>query len=194
MTPEEMKLLWKPWTVFNNILHVDALKKSDKMDLMAIIPNIDFNFTRDDKTNMHNTRLFNGARNKIHYERQYTVTWICHYNMRWYPFDSQRCAMEFFPNDLNLNLIPESVHYSGPMVLPQHTVISTHICSAQVANRPGVIVEVVLQRPLIGTVLTVFVPTGIILLISQMVSVFSVDYLDMVIEVNLTLLLVLATL
>ena len=58
----------------------------------------------------------------------------------------------------------------------------------------GVVVEIVLGRPLFGTTLTVFIPTCILLVLSQMVRVFGKDHLEMIIEVNLTHLLVLATL
>ena len=63
-----------------------------------------------------------------------------------------------------------------------------------IEDRPGINEEVTLGRPLFGTFLSLFMPTGILLILSQMVRVFYRDYLDMVIQVNLTLLLVLATL
>ena len=75
-----------------------------------------------------------------------------------------------------------------------HFVKDVRICPLIIEERPGVIVEVTLGRPLFGTFLSVFVPTCIMLILSQMVRVFHQDYLDMVIQVNLTLLLVLATL
>ena len=94
--------------------------------------------------------------------------------------------MEMCNNEPSLTLSPSSVIYAGPVSLSQHTVVSVHICSTLVADRLGVVVEVVLHRPLFGTVLTVFMPTAILLLLSQMVGVFSKEYLDMVIGVNLT--------
>ena len=57
----------------------------------------------------------------------------------------------------------------------------------------AIVVEVTLGRPLVNTVLTVFVPTILLVLISFTARFFSEDYIDMVIQVNLTILLVLAT-
>ena len=57
-----------------------------------------------------------------------------------------------------------------------------------------IVAEFILGRPLFVTILSVFMPTSILLVLSQMVRVFGKDHLEMVIEVNLTLLLVLATL
>ena len=57
----------------------------------------------------------------------------------------------------------------------------------------AIVVEVTLGRPLVNNVLTVFVPTILLVLISFTARFFSEDYIDMVIQVNLTILLVLAT-
>ena len=138
--------------------------------------------------------LFKGSENGIHYEREATVNLICHYNMRWYPFDSQRCTLQMFPLEDSVTLNPTVVNYLGQKELTKHIVKGARICSTTIENKPGVIVEVILGRPLFGTILTVFLPSGIFLMLSQMVKVFSKDYLDMVIEVNLTILLVLTTL
>ena len=58
----------------------------------------------------------------------------------------------------------------------------------------GVEVKVTLGRPLISNILIVFIPCIILLVIVIMANVFERDYLDMVIGVNLTALLVLGTL
>ena len=91
-------------------------------------------------------------------------------------------------------LIPSSVTYSGPLDLIQHVVKGVTICQTTIMDRSGILVEVRLERPLLGTTLSVFMPTTVLLVLSQMVRVFGKDHLEMVIEVNLTLLLVLATL
>ena len=95
---------------------------------------------------------------------------------------------------INITFVPVSVNYTGPKHLTQQTVKGINICPMTWKNMSGFIVEVYLGRPLFGTLLTVYMPTCILLLLSQLVRVFSKDHLEMVIEVNLTLLLVLATL
>ena len=44
-----------------------------------------------------------------------------------------------------------------------------------------------------NNLLTVFIPTTLLLLISFIARAFAEDYMDMVVQVNLTILLVLAT-
>ena len=71
---------------------------------------------------------------------------------------------------------------------------TVNICKASFRAGSGVVVKVALGRPLFGTILSVFMPTTVLLVLSQMVRVFGQDHMEMVIEINLTLILVLATL
>ena len=91
---DEIKKIWTPWFVFENIRYKDDTKRSDKKDVMMIIPNQEFNFKLSDKTNFQNTRLFKGDENVIDFYKQYTTKWVCDFDMRWYPFDNQICRMD----------------------------------------------------------------------------------------------------
>ena len=194
MATEEIEKIWTPWTIFDNIESGDAIAITDEPDSIKIIANPEFRFERDGRTNFQNTRLFKGSENVMRYKKEKTINWVCVYNMRWYPFDTQLCALKMFPSESSVSLKPTRVKYKGPVVLPQHYVKGVNICSHLIKDVPGIIVEVTLGRPLTSTVLSVFMPTTIILVLSQLVTVFGKHYIEMVIEVNLTLLLVLATL
>ena len=194
MTTEELENIWKPWTVFDNTENGDAIMMTDEPDVLTIIPNPEFRYEVTGRTSYQNTRLFKGSENMMSYKRQKTINWVCVYNMRWYPFDKQLCPLKMFPSESTVSLRPTIVNYSGPVELPQHYVQGVKICPFIIKDRPGIIVEVTLGRPLFGTVLSVFMPTSILLVLSQMVTIFGKHYMELVIEVNLTLLLVLATL
>ena len=62
--------------------------------------------------------------------------------------------MELHQAEDSVQLIPESVHYSGEE-LPQHFIRSIAICSGVVGGEEGVIVEIILGRPLFAKFLTV---------------------------------------
>ena len=194
ITKEDRERMWKPWFSFKNTEHLGDTKATDMPDMMWIIPNKKFNYKRDDRTNYRNTRLFNGDENVISFQRQLTVNWECNYNMKWFPFDVQKCRLEMFTPDFFLTLNPTTVRYSGPLELPQHFVQGVTICPAIIEDRSGLVVEVILGRCLSGTILSLFMPTCILLVLSQMVMVFSRNHLELVIDVNMTLILVLATL
>ena len=55
------------------------------------------------------------------------------------------------------------------------------------------IVEVALGRPIVNNLLTVFVPTMLLVIISFTARLFAEEYIDMVIQVNVTVMLALAT-
>ena len=194
ISEEDWDSMWIPWTVFENIEDRDDWKKTDVRDSMIIIPNQEFHYQMDDHTNFRKTRLFKGEENVIENQRQFTVRWVCDFDMRWYPFDNQKCFIKMNPHESSVMLKPSSVTYQGPKELTQHIVKNVSICQAIIKGKLGIIVEFSLGRPLFGTTLSVFMPTSILLILSQMVRVFGNDHLEMVIEVNLTLLLVLATL
>ena len=68
-----------------------------------------------------------------------------------------------------------------------------HYCQVDKSGTYGFFVDFLISRPLTSNFLTTFIPTGMLLLISQMSTAFSNTYLDMVIGVNVTLLLVSTT-
>ena len=51
-----------------------------------------------------------------------------------------------------------------------------------------------LSRPLMSSILTTFLPTTILVLITYIANAFALNYMPVVVQVNLTVLLVLATL
>ena len=200
LSPTEQETVWFPEVVFENVA-------SDE-DWMEIVLSKEYNIVRnieDDDidpvgvTAIDNTFMFSGEENSHFLTKEFTILWICNFNMMWYPFDTQTCAMQFkivnkFADLVDLS--PQNLTYSGPSDLAQYIVKSYKMCRVKIqsSNRERVDIEISLGRPLIANILTVFIPTIILLVISHLANVFDQEYLDMVIMVNLTVLLVLATL
>ena len=172
----------------------DWIEKMDRKSYY-IVRNAANSFQPSDKTDMENAFMYSGSENKLRLRKEFTVLWICHYQLTWYPFDSQTCTMEFLSQYVDLvDLNPQSITYSGPEYLTQYVVKSYRMCRAMVGLEEGVVVNVTFGRPLVSNILTVFIPTLILLVINHMSKIYDEAYLDMVIMVNLTVLLVLATL
>ena len=189
-----MDQIWKPFITLENIANKDKVLGTDTLKEIRLIPNSNLSFLVVDNTYLHNTRIFEGSETALEERRERMVEWICDFNMEWYPFDTQNCALMFRNEYSSIKLVPTGLTYSGPKNLPQHYVQDVKICSAIIAGDNGVIVEVILGRPLFTSFLTTTLPTGMLVIISQMATAFSMDYLDMVLQVNLTVFLVLATL
>ena len=88
---------------------------------------------------------------------------------------------------------PINMIYSGSNNLGRYYFREMHYCQVDKYGRSGLFVNFIFSRPLTSNSLTIFLPTAMLLLISQMVVIFKNTYLDMVIDVNATLLLVLTT-
>ena len=93
----------------------------------------------------------------------------------------------------NIILRPVNIEYSGSGDLGRYYFREMHHCQEDKNGRSGIFIDFIISRPLTSNSLTLFLPTAMLLFISQMVTTYNSTYLDMVIDVNATLLLVLTT-
>ena len=93
----------------------------------------------------------------------------------------------------NIVLRPVNINYTGSSDLGRYYFRDMKHCQVDKNGRRGLFIDFIISRPLMSSCLTMFLPTAMLLLISQMSTSFSNTYLEMVIDVNATLLLVLTT-
>ena len=67
------------------------------------------------------------------------------------------------------------------------------MCKSAINNNKAIIVEITFGRPIVNNLLTIFVPTMLLVVISFIARLFAKEYIDMVIQVNVTVMLALAT-
>ena len=187
--PKEIEAIWYPAVTINNIRSMEDVKSTNAKDVFQAIANKNFTYTAED--NMH---IFKGSENALSLKREYTIEWNCEYAYHWYPFDSQVCRMEFLNETYRTDFQPTNLQYNPNISLSRYTLNKIRMCKAVVREMKAIVVEVTLGRPIISNLLTVFVPTLLLVIISFTARVFAEEYMDMVIQVNLTILLVLATL
>ena len=194
LSEEEQTRIWYPMIFWSNLATYDNAKLFMLRTVHSVIRNPNKPPFKADLSINNNVDLFKGSEHHQKVKKEYTGTWICKYDMTMYPFDNQLCTMDFTVID-SVDLKPGDLTYHGPRDLTQYFIHNFWMCSANLGdNQAGVRVIITLGRPLTGNILTVFLPTLIILLIGHMSKVFEEDYIDMVIQVNLTCLLVLTTL
>ena len=102
--------------------------------------------------------------------------------------------MEFVKGTDFTDLQPVELDFNREISLGRYTINSIQMCNSVVGNTEGIVVDISLGRPIVNNILTVFIPTITLMSISFISRVFVEDYVDMVVEVNLTIFLVLATL
>ena len=125
----------------------------------------------------------------------WVVEYSCEFEYGWYPFDVQTCFVhKEMSGDIYIKTRAKRVFYSGNHDLGEFQFNGLQYCDVNKFGRMGMFVDLSFKRPLTGHFMTMFLPTGMLLLISQMSTTFSGSFLEMVIEVNTTLLLVLTSL
>ena len=92
--------------------------------------------------------------NMISYDKSYTTEWLCDFSMEWYPFDTQSCQMEYLTREELVRPIPETVQFSGND-LPQHYIKKVAMCTKIIDGKQGVVVEIILGRPIFSSLLMV---------------------------------------
>ena len=134
-----------------------------------------------------------GSKNYLSQNWSWTTEFICKFEYEWYPFDTQSCQMDSKILGNNIEMRAKNIEYSGSTDLGKYFLQKMQYCQVDKNGRTGLFLDFIISRPLTSHCLTVFLPTGMLLLISQMVTTFNTSYLEMVIEVNATLLRVLTT-
>ena len=186
---QEMELLWIPKIVFYNTKErletiVDA-KTSMGVKRMG-------NFTV-----AKNKLVFKGLENPISVSRFYKTNFICDFNMAWYPFDTQKCSMNFVVDKGSgdfVGLLAHDLKYSGPLDLTQYF-IKKKVFQSRI-NHEGVEilhVDIYLGRRLLSIILTVFAPTIILNIVGHSSNYFKEFFFEAVISLNVTAMLVLTT-
>ena len=188
LTLEESEAIWYPRVDFNNVEDENKWQKTAIENIHKVIPANDFTYRP--KNNMH---LFNGSENALSLTKDWSVEWICHYTLAWYPFDTQVCTMEFSSSRHFTKLQPSHLEHNHNITLRRYTLDRIEMCTSD-GQVQTMVVKVTLSRPIISNILTVFIPTITLLAISFIARFFARDFIDMVIQVNLTILVILATL
>ena len=101
--------------------------------------------------------------------------------------------MEFMKATDFTDLRPNKLDFNQAISLSRYTINKIEICNAMVDDSEGFVVEISLGRPIVSNILTVLIPTITLMSVSFTLRVFVEEFVDMVVEVNLTIFLVLAT-
>ena len=188
LLPEEQEVIWFPLLTPYNIRSQEDTKKTHVFDVLAVIPNK--TSTKLAENNMH---IFSGSENSLSLTKEYSIEWNCAYAYQWYPFDTQVCHMLFRSEKSSTNIHPSNLQYDRNISLDRYTLTRIRMCKSTINDKKAIIVGVTFGRPIVNNLLTVFVPTMLLVIISFTARLFAEEYIDMVIQVNVTVMLALAT-
>ena len=155
---------------------------------------------KNDATSLDLSYWFDGSTNPLIMERDYAIDFTCDFKLAWYPFDEQQCHIYLDLSEKDqkyIELLPQNIEYSGPTHLSQYYIkgesIDRRRHSDGSVEKTGIVVTVTLGRKLMNTIMTTYVPTALLVVISYATSFYHRDLFETVIAVNLTCMLVLGT-
>ena len=111
--------LWIPKIIFDNTRNNDVMALDD---LAKITISKQGKSTLSDETNVDEIEIFKGSENKIYFEKGFTKTVKCIYQLQLYPFDKQECTVNLQVAEYESNLIelsPNSIKMKSETLLTQ---------------------------------------------------------------------------
>ena len=194
LTKEDQQVIWTPTVLFANTEKQITSKNDEKS--FVIVKRLGSS-TKSGNEYDEDIQIFEGGENTLRLSRAFDIEFICEYDMRWYPFDSQTCfivtKMEGNSGKF-VDLVDEIIKYTGPKELTQYFVKSVKMGIQDFRQlKEALVVSVTLGRRLLGTILTIFLPTVLLNLIGHATNFFKAFFFEAVVTVNLTVMLVLTT-
>ena len=191
LVEDEKQMIWTPTLIFDNT-DEKTRTTTDRESIVSV--KREGTFTINSIENVDNVYIFQGLYNPLDMNRVYETQWICDYQMNWYPFDTQKCRMTFAVTpDLNdfIRIVGNGHAYLGPVELTQYFVRNTVMFEETLRNnQQAITLEATLGRRLLGTLLTIFLPTILLNVIGHSTNYFKALFFEAVVSVNLTVMLV----
>ena len=182
----ELNRIWLPIIVFHNTER--GQRTINDEESFATI-NRTGEGTGSDSSISEDIDIYKGSENSISMTRLYNIDFFCDYDMRWYPFDAQTCFMIMKlggGTEKLVALTPGLLQYLGPEELTQYYVKKYSIGEASLETAKGLSVSITFGRRLLGTILTVYLPTVLLNVIGHATNFFKPFFFEAVVTVNLT--------
>ena len=157
--------------------------------------------------------IFRGDENLITMSQTHSKKFHCIYLLQYYPFDTQICKVDLQVEEFdkrNVELIPDnmdlltdteltqyyikawSLDYNDPSIL--YFILKKKLISILELPTNGLKMEIVFKRRLTNEILTTYLPSFLLLLMSYATTFFKPIYFEASVTVNLSILLVTTTL
>ena len=192
--PVESQTIWVPELIFSNTEDKPSTKVDSKTSLSVKKMG---KFKLSETFENENIQYFSGKENSLILKRFYNERFLCNFDIRWYPFDIQRCYLlldvkrSYSPF---IKLLVENYEYSGEKYLTQYEVVDMVMMSTNNSkNVQEIFVEILLGRELLGVILNIISPTMALNLISYTTNFYREEYFETVVAINLTTMLVIVT-
>ena len=196
LTIEEIHSLWLPYIVYGNTNNKEAVEL-DMGVKTTITVTREGAFVRSGPEEVDETELFRGDENKLTMNQTYTKNFQCEYQLERYPFDTQKCSIEMNVQVLDLktvDLIPDEIIMKEKTELTMYMINDWELVDMdEVGKERGVRMSIVLKRRIANELLTTYLPSILLILITYATTFFKPFYFEAALSVNLTTMLVMTT-
>ena len=197
---ETQEKLWIPPLRFSNTKDNKWLK-NDAKTTMNIVKGARYNIVDVDNpiphdlTELHEGNVFIGSENIVKYSREYQMEFQCHYNLRNYPFDKQKCTIDLqVPRLLHvyMDLKANTTENWGSTELAQFVITDIDIHS--INNKTLVQCIIHMKRIPLYHIATIYLPTLCIIFMALITLYIDQSHFEATVMVALTCMLVMHTL
>jgi len=211
LAENDVDKLWLPLIVYDNTDQKESTRLGEYGNgewITRVTVTREGNFTRNGVDEVDEAEIFEGAENRLTMNQTYTHEFQCEYALQLYPFDSQECKIQMTVESLALETVildADQVLMMNTASLPRRfaelsiedkdlTMFTiTSLVLRKDANGNMVYMALKLKRKVSTELLTTYLPTILLLLISFTTIFFDRELFGDATQVNLTIMLVMTT-
>ena len=185
-TREEVEKLWTPGVIFDNTEFNDVMTLDS---LAKITISREGSHRLSDETVVDEIEIFKGSENKVNFEKGFTKTLRCIYQLQLYPFDTQECTVNLRIGEYEtqfIEIIPKAIEMKEETLLTQFLITDWKLeYKKKRTISEGIHIKIVLKRRINNAILTIYLPTILILIIVYATNFFKDFFFGAVVTVNL---------
>ncbi|KAK4304085.1 hypothetical protein Pmani_023955 [Petrolisthes manimaculis] len=192
---DTMRKLWSPLVKLLNTDTIDSSLLAD--DATTLVRRLVPPLGRDEGAAAE-VDIYSGEENPLSVSRKYSTDYACSFDLTLYPFDNQHCDvhLQIVSGQVSfLDVHPKSsVVYLGGSVLNEYKIGTLQVFLEKDYEPGEARIRVPMTRLFGNSILTIYIPSLILTIISYLTFFFRTSIFDVRVMVALTSLLVLATL
>ncbi|KAK4310013.1 hypothetical protein Pmani_018391 [Petrolisthes manimaculis] len=192
---DTMRKLWSPLVKLLNTDTIDSSLLAD--DATTLVRRLVPPLGRDEGAAAE-VDIYSGEENPLSVSRKYSTIYACSFDLTLYPFDNQYCDvhLQIVSGQVSfLDVHPNSsVVYLGGTVLNEYKIGTLQVFLEKDYEPGEARIRVPMTRLFGNSILTIYIPSLILTIISYLTFFFRTSIFDVRVMVALTSLLVLATL
>ena len=126
---------------------------------------------------MEEIAYYKGSENSLQYSRDFFLRFKCHFELHYYPFDSQICTILMKkPSKVDkfVKLNPYQLEYTGPLDMAEFFIIGYNMVAGNFSDKFDIKVEMKMKRRISQHLLSTYLPSLCILIIAQVELAFKV--------------------